>query len=384
MTSFQFRTPGSIMSAPGGVAQIGVDYALRSARRVLLITDATLVDLGIAGRVEKPLREEGIEVFTFAEVEPEPSAETVRRATAFGREHGVDAVVGLGGGSPMDVAKLVALFVRTPQTIEDTYGVDLATGERLPLVLVPTTAGTGSEVTKVAVVTADNKDKAPILAPQLYCDTVILDVELTLGLPPKVTAATGVDAMVHAVEAYTSSLRKNPASDQLALQAMRLLFANVRTAVAHGDDVGARSAMLTGSMLAGLAFANSTVGAVHALAYPLGTQFHVSHGGSNAVVFVPVMRFNMPEASPLYAEIARAVLPENQASDDDAAAARLADALDELIPEVGLEGRLREFGIEERHLSDLTDGALRQERLIGYNFKPMDRTDIEAVFRAAL
>lgn len=384
MTSFQFRTPGSITSAPGGVAHIGVDYALRSARRVLLITDSTLVDLGIAGRVEGPLRDKGVEVFTFAEVEPEPSAETVRRASAFGRENQVDAVVGLGGGSPMDVAKLVALFVRTPQAIEDTYGVDLAVGERLPLVLIPTTAGTGSEVTKVAVVTADNKDKAPILAPQLYADTVILDVELTIGLPPKVTAATGVDAMVHAVEAYTSSLRKNPASDQLALQAMRLLFANVRTAVSHGDDVAARSAMLTGSMLAGLAFANSTVGAVHALAYPLGTQFHVSHGGSNAVVFVPVMRFNMPEASPLYAEIARAVLPETLTFGDDDAAARLADALDELIPAVGLEGRLREFGIEEQHVTALTDGALRQERLIGYNFKPMDRMDVEAVFRAAL
>jgi alcohol dehydrogenase len=190
--------------------------------------------------------------------------------------------------------------------------------------------------------------------------------------------------MVHAVEAYTSSIRKNPASDQLALQAMRLLFGNTRTAVAHGGDVEARSAMLTGSMLAGLAFANSTVGAVHALAYAIGTQFHVSHGGSNAVVFVPTMRFNMPEAAPLYAEIARAVLPETQALDDQAAAAQLTDALDELIPAVGLEGRLRDFGIEEKNVSDLTDGAMRQERLIGYNFKPMDRSDVEAVFRSAL
>ena len=384
MTGFQFRTPGSIISAAGGIGQIGEDYALRSAHRVLLITDTILENLGIAGRVREPLCEKGMEVFTFAEVEPEPSAETVRRAVAFGRENSVDAIVGLGGGSPMDVAKLVALLVASPQPIEDTYGVDLAQGERLPLVLIPTTAGTGSEVTKVAVVTADNKDKAPILAPQLYCDTVILDVELTLGLPPKVTAATGVDAMVHAVEAYTSSLRKNPASDQLALQAMRLLFANVRTAVEHGENVEARSAMLTGSMLAGLAFANSTVGAVHALAYPIGTQFHVSHGGSNAVVFVSVMRFNMPEATPLYAEIARTVLPETQKMDDQAAATRLADALDELIPAVGLEGRLREFGIEDQHISDLTDGALRQERLIGYNFKSMGRSDVESVFRAAL
>jgi len=384
MEVFQFRIPGSIISGAGSVDQIAADYALRSAQRVLLVTDRNMMDLGYADRVSVPLKKSGVDVLVFAEVEPEPSAETVRRASAFGRDHDVDAVIGLGGGSPMDVAKLVALFVASPQPIEKTYGVDLAQGERLPLVLIPTTAGTGSEVTKVAVVTADNQDKAPILAPQLYCDSVILDVDLTLGLPPKVTAATGVDAMVHAVEAYTSSIRKNPASDQLALQAMRLLFGNTRTAVAQGDDVEARSAMLTGSMLAGLAFANSTVGAVHALAYAIGTQFHVSHGGSNAVVFVPTMRFNMPEAAPLYAEIARAVLPETQALDDQAAAAQLTDALDELIPAVGLEGRLRDFGIEEQHVSDLTDGAMRQERLIGYNFKPMDRSDVEAVFRAAL
>jgi alcohol dehydrogenase len=384
MEVFQFRIPGSIISGAGSVDQIAADYALRSAQRVLLVTDRNMMDLGYADRVSVPLKKSGVDVLVFAEVEPEPSAETVRLASAFGRDHGVDAVIGLGGGSPMDVAKLVALFVASPQPIEKTYGVDLAQGERLPLVLIPTTAGTGSEVTKVAVVTADNQDKAPILAPQLYCDSVILDVDLTLGLPPKVTAATGVDAMVHAVEAYTSSIRKNPASDQLALQAMRLLFGNTRTAVAHGDDVEARSAMLTGSTLAGLAFANSTVGAVHALAYPIGTQFHVSHGGSNAVVFVPTMRFNMPEAAPLYAKIARAVLPETQSLDDRTAAAQLTDALDELIPAVGLEGRLRDFGIEEQHVSDLTDGAMRQERLIGYNFKPMDRSDVEAVFRAAL
>ena len=384
MAGFQFRIPGSITSGAGSVRNIAADWALRDARTVLLVTDENMVRLGLAERIIEPLREAGHEVPVFDQVEPEPSAETVRSCSAFGRDNTVDAVIGLGGGSPMDVAKLVSLFVRSPQPIEETYGVDLATGERLPLVLVPTTAGTGSEVTKVAVVTADNQDKAPILAPQLYCDAVILDVELTLGLPPKVTAATGVDAMVHAVEGYTSSVRKNPASDQMVLQAMRLLFGNVRTAVAQGDDVEARSAMLTGSMLAGLAFANSTVGAVHALAYPLGTQFHVSHGGSNAVVFVPVMRFNMPEAAPLYAEIARAVLPETQALDDHVAAVQLADRLDELIPAVGLEGRLREFGIEEQHLSDLTNGALRQERLIGYNFKPMNPSDVESVFRAAL
>jgi alcohol dehydrogenase class IV len=384
MTGFQFRTPSTILCQAGGSLLVAEDFALRSARKVLLVTDQTLARLGMVERIETALRQKGAHVVVFADVEPEPSAETVRQATALGRDHQVDAVAGLGGGSPMDVAKLVALLVATPQSLEGLYGVDRAQGVRLPLVLIPTTAGTGSEVTKVAVITSDTGDKSAVLAPQLVCDTVILDVELTIGLPPKVTAATGLDAMVHAIESYTSGVRKNPVSDQLALQALVLLFGNLRTVVTHGDDVQARSSMLAGSMLAGLAFANATVGAVHAMAYPLGTQFHVSHGGSNAVMLVPVMRFNMPEATPLYARIARAVLPNLASGDDQAAAERLVHELDALIPEVGLENRLRAFGIEDTHLSDLTDGALRQQRILSYNIKVPGRDDIEGMFRAVL
>jgi alcohol dehydrogenase class IV len=384
MTGFQFRAPGTIVAQAGSSLLIADDFALRFARKILIVSDQTLVGLGMVERIEKALRLKGADVVVFADVEPEPSAETVRRATALGSEHRVDGVVGLGGGSPMDVAKLVALLVATPQPLEGLYGVDRAQGVRLPLVLIPTTAGTGSEATRVSVITSDAHDKAPILAPQLVCDTVILDAELTLGLPPKVTAATGVDAMVHAIESYTSGVRKNPVSDRLALQALALLFDNIRRAVTHGGDIDARSSMLTGSMLAGLAFANASVGAVHAIAYPLGPQFHVSHGGSNAVVLVPVMRFNMPEATTLYAQIARVVLPGIASGDDHAAADRLVHELETLIPEVGLENRLSPFGIRESHLSDLIEGALRQQRILSYNIKVPGRDDIEAVFRAVL
>jgi alcohol dehydrogenase class IV len=384
MTGFQFRTPGTILCQAGGSLLLAEDLALRSARRVLVVTDQTLVRLGLVEPIENALRQKGADVLVFADVEPEPSAGTVRKAATLGREHRVDAVVGLGGGSPMDVAKLVALLVATPQPLEDLYGVDRAQGARLPLVLIPTTAGTGSEVTKVSVIISDTNDKAPILAPQLVCDTVILDGELTMKLPPKVTAATGLDAMVHAIESTTSGVRRNPVSDELALQALRLLFGNCRTVVAHGENVEARSRMLAGSMLAGLAFANATVGAVHALAYPLGTQFHVSHGGSNAVMLAPVMRFNMPEAAPLYARIARAILPNAVSGDDQAAADGLVSELETLIAEVGLEGRLGAFGIAESDVPALTDGALRQQRILSYNIKVPERADIEAMFRAVL
>jgi alcohol dehydrogenase class IV len=384
MSGIDFRTPGSIISEPGCSTRVANDHALRMCKRIMLVTDKTLNGLGFADRVSGPLMAKGVSVIVFDDVEPEPSAVTVRTATAVAVEEGVDGIIGLGGGSPLDVSKLVALFTLSPQPIESTYGVDIAKGERLPLVLLPTTAGTGSEVTRVAVVTGDGDDKNPILAPQLICDSVYLDAELTLGLPAKVTAATGVDAMVHAIESYTSSIRKNAVSDQMALQAMHLLYGNIRKATSEGTNLAAREGMLTGSMLAGLAFANATVGGVHALAYPIGTQFHVSHGASNALVMVPVMRFNMPEAARLYAEIARSLLPELESVSDEQAANGLIDSLEKLIVEVGLENRLSDFGIGAGDIAKLTQGALRQERILSYNFKALQPGDISDIFHSVL
>jgi alcohol dehydrogenase class IV len=236
----------------------------------------------------------------------------------------------------------------------------------------------------VAVVTGDSGEKSPIVGPQFICDSVILDAELTLGLPPKITAATGADAMVHAIEAYTSAVRKNTVTDRLAIQALQLLYGNITRVVEKGDDLEARGKMLLGSMLAGLAFANASVGAVHALAYPLGTQFHLSHGESNAVVLVPVMRFNQGVAAPLYAEISRSLLSGSDPVDDETAAAQLIDQLAELIPGIGLQDRLSSFGIKETDLDSLTDGALHQERLLSYNIRPMKREEIRSAFYSVL
>jgi alcohol dehydrogenase class IV len=384
MSGIEFRTPAYIKSETGCSDRVAEDHALRMCKRVMLVTDKNLNSLGLVDKVSASLIAKGISVVVFDDVEPEPSVATVRKATASAVEEGVDGVIGLGGGSPLDVSKLVALFTESPQPIESTYGVDLAVGTRLPLVLLPTTAGTGSEVTRIAVVTGDGDDKNPILAPQLICDSVYLDAELTLGLPAKVTAATGVDAMVHAIESYTSSIRKNVASDQMALQAMHLLYGNIHKATSEGTNLAAREGMLIGSMLAGLAFANATVGGVHALAYPIGTQFHVSHGASNALVMVPVMRFNMPDAAELYAEIARSLIPELESATDEQAANRLIDSLEELIVEVGLENRLSDFGIRADDIAELTQGALRQERILSYNYKTLQPGDISEVFRSVL
>jgi alcohol dehydrogenase len=264
------------------------------------------------------------------------------------------------------------------------YGVDNCSGYRLPLLLIPTTAGTGSEVTHVAVVTGDDGEKSPIVDAKLISDIVLLDAELTLGLPGKITATTGMDAMVHAMEAYTSGFRKNIASDRLAVQAFKLLYHNISEAVYNGKNLSARSNMLTGSMLAGLAFANSTVGAVHALSYPLGTNFKIPHGESNALVMVPTMRFNAKIAFPIYAELGRSVHSGLKAEGNEEAADYLLDSIARLIIKLGLNTTLSPYGIKKDDLNNLTEGTFKQARLLSYNYRKMEREDIYKIFESIL
>ncbi len=384
MKEFQCRFPGNIICRDGSSGNPESFKALSLHGPALLVTDPTLVKLGIAGKVKEALELAGIDVILFAEVEPEPKVETVRKLVGITEQKHIGTVVGLGGGSPMDVAKIAALLLSHPQPIKSMYGVGNAIGDRLPLILIPTTAGTGSEGTPVAVVTGDNGEKSPIVGPQFICDHVILDAELTLGLPKKVTAATGMDAMVHAIEAYTSSVRKNPVSDQLSIQALKLLYNNIRTVIDQGHNLEARRDMLLGSMMAGLAFANSTVGAVHALAYPLGTQFHLSHGESNAIVLAPVMKYNFDKAVKLYAELWRSISKRPDPITDDEAASQFIREIETLIPEIGLKDRLTLYGIKETNLSNITRGALKQERLLSYNISRMGEEDIFKAYKLVL
>jgi alcohol dehydrogenase class IV len=379
-----FRTPGNLVIGAGAASDPVTFQASNPQGQSLLVTDQTLVGIGLAAKVQVALEAAGWSVVVWDQVEPEPKAATVRAAVELAQTSNIAQVVGLGGGSPMDVAKLVALLIPCPQPLEDLYGVDNAKGCRLPLTLIPTTAGTGSEATHVAVVTGEDGEKSPALGPQFVCDTVILDAELTLSLPPKVTADTGVDAMVHAIEAFTSGVRKNPVSDELARRALVLLYRNIRAAVFEGDNLAARENMLLGSMLAGLAFANATVGAIHALAYPLGTHFHLSHGASNAMVMTAVMRFNLGQAEGLYAELGRILFPKGQPPDDSSVARQLIDRLSELVRELGLNDRLHQVGINPADITSLVEGALKQSRILSYNITPMNGFDVEELYRSIL
>ena len=381
MPPFAFHYGPRVRSAAGAAADVA---SLLPDGPLLFVTDAGVRRLGLCDPALQALAAAGRDVTIFDAVEADPSAATVLAATEVGRSAGTVSVVGFGGGSPMDVAKVVAYLLGSGDELDTIYGVDQAKGRRLPLVLVPTTAGTGSEATPISVLTVGGSVKKGINAPPLYADWALLDAELTYGLPPEVTAATGIDAMVHAIEAYTSARLKNPLSDALAREALRLLAANIRTAVRDGRDAAARGAMLLGAHLAGVAFANAPVAGVHALAYPLGGHFHVPHGLSNALMLSHVLRHNMAAAMPLYAELGPLVDPELEGLGRQAQAAGLVVALERLMDDCRLPRRLRAVGVGSEHLDLLVDEAMKQERLLVNNPCPIGRDEARALYAAAL
>ncbi|SMX27217.1 1,3-propanediol dehydrogenase [Pelagimonas phthalicica] len=390
MSDFIFNTTPSVRQMAGGAAQIGDLIAglpkVAPSATVLFVTDPGIMGLGLAEKALQDLSEKGFEVTLFDQVEPDPKATTVLEAAEIARNAKVSAVIGFGGGSSMDVAKVVALCLGSDQPLDDMYGVGMARGNRLPLVLVPTTAGTGSEVTPISILTTGTAEKKGISSALILPDIALLDCDLTLGLPPAVTAATGVDAMVHAIEAYTSkSANNNPISRILAVQALKLLSQNIREAVFNGSNREARANMLLGSMLAGQAFANSPVAAVHALAYPVGSLFKVPHGLSNALVLPAVMRFNALVAAPAYAELAPHIFPDIATDrDSQAITAELIDRLAGLNTELGLEPGLRGVGIEQGDIAKLSSDAMNQTRLLVNNPRDVTEADAACIYEASL
>jgi alcohol dehydrogenase class IV len=371
MLSMNFATTPRIVLRDGALDDLPVILAELDVRHVALVTDAGLVRAGMVAPVEAKLRQAGLSVTVYDEVQADPPEHIVLGAVEKLGAAGVDGVFAIGGGSAMDTAKLVAYLLRSPCELATIYGVELARGQRLPLVLAPTTAGTGSEVTPISIVTTPSEEKKGVVSRRLLPDVALLDPNLTLGLPPAVTAATGVDAMVHAIEAFTSRRLKNPLSDVLAKQALSLLSANLPLVLKDGQDKPARGAMLLGSCLAGMAFANAPVAAVHALAYPLGGRYHVPHGLSNALMLLPVLRFNLSAAAPLYAELAPSVGAEGQRAEDFLA------AIEKLVAVCDMPKRLHELQVTRESLPQLAADAMQQQRLLINN--PVELTEADAL-----
>ena len=372
---------------PGPRLLAGPDQAVTLAEKLppgscLLVTDSELIRLGLTDAYRDAIGSDR-ELVVFDAVEADPSKDTLLAATEAGRAAGATCAVGLGGGSPMDVAKLAAYLIGSGDDLDAIWGVNIAQGQRLPLALVPTTAGTGSEATPISVITCEGGVKLAVNSPPLIADWAVLDAELTLGLPGHVTAATGIDAIVHAVEAYTSARLKNPLSDALAREALRLLTANLLTAIEQPRNLEARSAMLLGAHLAGLAFSNAPVAGVHALAYPLGGLHHLPHGLSNALMLRHVLAHNLEAARELYAELAEIVEPDCSGQGSQARAALLIDRLDRLASRSGLALRLRDHGIGFEEAPRLAEEAMKQTRLLVNNPCEISQGDAQRLYEAA-
>jgi alcohol dehydrogenase class IV len=384
MNPFVFNTTKTILFRSGAAKEIDRHAGALLGPRVLLVTDPGLRRLGLADPAIAALRAAGHEVRVFDAVEADPSVATLTAAVEAGRASDATGILGFGGGSSLDVAKVAALLLGSDQPLDEAWGVNNARGPRLPLVLVPTTAGTGSEVTPVAILTVGGDEKRGVSSPVILPDVALLDAELTLGLPAPITAATGVDAMVHAIEAYASaSANNNPLSRMLAREALRLLGGNIEAAVADGGNAAAREAMLLGSMLAGQAFANSPVAAVHALAYPVGGIFHIPHGLSNALVLTPVLRFNLPEAAATYAEIAADAFPQLADVPEPDRASAFVEALKALIGRLQMPPRLRDVNIPAEALPRMAADAMKQQRLLVNNPRPVTEADALAIYTEA-
>ena len=385
MNPFTFNTTKSLVFEAGSVARLEESAGNLLGQTVLLITDPGLRQLGLAEPAVASLEAAGRKVTVFDQVEADPSRQTLMNAVEHGRAAGATGVLGFGGGSSLDVAKLTALLLGSDEDLDEAWGVAMAKGPRLPLVLVPTTAGTGSEVTPVSIITVGAEEKRGVSSPVILPDIAILDPDLTLGLPPSITAATGVDAMVHAIEAYASkSANNNPLSKMLAREALRLLGANIETAVFDGKNREARGAMLLGSMLAGQAFANSPVAAVHALAYPIGGTFHIPHGLSNALVLPHVLRFNAPDAHALYSEIAADAFPRlEKVEGSQARCSAFIDALAELSSKLGMQTLLRDVNIPQDAIGKMASDAMLQQRLLVNNPRAVSEQDAFNIYKAA-
>ncbi|WP_347320463.1 iron-containing alcohol dehydrogenase [Rossellomorea sp. RS05] len=368
----------------GSLENVLPEVRRAEAKRILIVTDPQLVEIGLTRNVTVPLEEEGFDITLYTEVVPEPPLSVGEQLVAFTREGGFDLVIGMGGGSALDLAKMTAVLSQQEGRVEDYLnlsGTKEIQVKGLPKILIPTTAGTGSEVTNIAVLSLDST-KDVVTHDNLLADVAIIDPKLTLTVPPKVTAATGIDALTHAVEAYVS-INANPTTDALALHAIKLIAGSIRTAVKDGSDRQARIDMSYGSYIAGLAFFNAGVAGVHALAYPLGGQFHISHGESNAVLLPYVMGYIRKSSEGRMADILEALNGKSTDLSVEEASKQCVKELVEIVRDVGIPQSLSQFDIPESALEELTKDGVKQKRLLARSPMELDAADIHKIYQAA-
>ena len=386
MQSFQFNTTSGLRFGEGSSISSCNEIINKLGSNIFFITDNGLMSLGLTKPTISEIEKKS-QVKIFDKVEVDPSRNTLLNAINEAKLFKATGVIGFGGGSSMDIAKLVALILGSNEDLDEAWGVENAKGPRLPLVLIPTTAGTGSEVTPISIITVEKNEKRGVSSSLILPDLSILDPALTVGLPPEITAATGIDAMVHAIEAYASiNANNNPISKILSIEALKLLGSSIESAVFDGNNMEARSNMLIGSMLAGKAFANSPVAAVHALAYPIGGMYHIPHGLSNALVLPYVLRYNAldKKAADEYANLAPFLFPTiNLDQANQLVCHEFINRLQKLSASLNLPQRLREVNIPQSACKKMAVEAMKQTRLLVNNPRQINEEDALNIYNSA-
>lgn len=372
-----FNTVCRIVHGFGCLEDLGEEIKRLQGSRVLVITDPGIKAAGLLEPVAVVLDRSGLPHHVFAEVEPDPKIEVVARSVEAAKAFRPDAIVGIGGGSSLDISKVTSIMLTNPGPIDAYFGMELVPAPGVPLVLIPTTAGTGSEVTSISVLsdTANNVKKG-VVSRHMYARTVMLDPQLTIGLPPQITATTGMDALVHAIESYTG-IRATVFTDTLNLQAIRMVAANLRKAFANGDDRRARENMLYASCIAGMAFSNTQNGLVHAIALAIGGRFHLPHGLLTAFICPWVMEYNLLAVPEKFIEISRA-FGESCDGMPDVEAARLSvRAVRSLLDDLGISCKLSSYNVPREEIPALAKATMGAARLIGNN--PRKPTEKEVI-----
>ncbi|NOS72767.1 MAG: iron-containing alcohol dehydrogenase [Verrucomicrobia bacterium] len=372
--------PGKIFFGNGSVATLAAELAARDVRKVLLVTSPGVIKS--CSDVLSKLEDAGVCTRVYAEINAEPTVQMFEACLRVAREQPLDGIVGLGGGSPMDVAKLVAALATGTQSVRDVFGINLLHGRRLFLACLPTTSGTGSEVSPNAILLDESCQlKKGVISPHLVPDVACVDPLLTCSVPPAITAATGLDALTHCIEAYANRFA-HPTVDLYALQGIRLISQNLLAAIADGRDTTARANLALGSLYGGLCLGPVNTAAVHALAYPLGGEFHIAHGISNAVLLPHVLRFNLPAMPERYAHIAVA-LGAQSARSPAATAERGIERLDYLMARCPMQRRISEFNVPQEALPRLAKAAMTVTRLLKNNPRTLTEQDALQIYHAA-
>ena len=378
-----FRTTRRILFGLGAVEKIGTEAQLLKAKKILIVTDTGVIQAGLLEGIEKSLQSIGLPFVIFDGVEPDPRIEVVEKSVEKAKKEGIDLIIGFGGGSSLDIAKVTSIMITNLGKIDSFFGIDLVPNPGVPLILIPTTAGTGSEVTPIAIL-SDTKEKLKkgIVSAYLFPEVAIVDPKLTIGLPPSVTAFTGMDALTHAIESFYS-INATDLSDLLAFRAMELLSKNIRMAFAHGENLVARSNVMEGSLLAGIAFANAGVGAVHAFAYPLGGEFHLAHGLTNTLMLPYVMRYNIMGCPSKFAQMAKAFGERVEGISELVGAEIAVRFVERLSDDLRVPRRLRDVGIPEDAIPRLAEAAMKVTRLLANNPRKMTLKYAIAIYRSA-